>query len=101
MKCFDCLYCINGFCNYFKNKKDKNNEWCGKYIDKKILNAKVISYGDKELKKIKASDQNDCEGCFFLKFDSCVSPKGYPCEYAGKCWKYEEVTNEQEKETER
>ena len=44
MKCFDCLYCINGFCNYFKNKKDKNNEWCGKYIDKKILNAKVISY---------------------------------------------------------
>ena len=101
MNCSDCLFHTNNSCVSWGVKKSDNNNACYRYIDKKILNSKIIPYGDKLLKKVKTSDQDDCEGCFFLKFDSCVSPKGYPCEYAGKCWKYEEVTNEQEKETER
>ena len=101
MNCSDCLFHTNNSCVYWGVKKEDKNGCCYKYIDKKILNAKIIPYGDKLLKKVKTSDQDDCENCFFLRFNECAYQKGYPCEYAGKYWKYIEVTNEQEKEIER
>lgn len=100
MICGDCLYYANGLCTLYgaNTKKSSEAKACLRYIDKTILNAKTVNFGDIVLKKIK-TNVDDCSGCYFLYCDCrCNAPIGYPCCHENKKWKY--VLEKEDKEDE-